>query len=103
MKKLICIFLSLVLLIACVPCAFAEEIEPDEPPIPDVIDENFGGYVSICLDGDQMGYCGWQSFTQARNYYGTDYTYYDWGIGGGIHYFYYCFDDGGRMYFGVIL
>lgn len=105
MKKLFCILLSLVMVITCIPNVLATEVESDEPPILDFIDENFGAYMPVCLEGDQMGYCGWQSFNQAKAYYGADFTYYDWGIGSGgaVHYFYYCFDNGGRMFFGVAL
>ena len=68
-----------------------------------------GNYDGPRLTGpDDMGYTQWNSFYEARNYYGRDFTYHYWGYcnnpgggGGSCYLYFYNFGEGGRMYFGV--
>ena len=52
--------------------------------------------------GDTLGRTNWPSLAAAKNYYGTDFTYYSCGGGGFPYTHYYCFSDGSKMFFGVL-
>ena len=89
----------------------ANDIISETPVIEVEIDEiqNTGNYDGPRLTGpDEMGNTQWNSFYEARNYYGRDFSYHYWGYcnnpgggGGSCHLYFYNFSDGGRMYFGV--
>ncbi len=53
--------------------------------------------------GDELGRTNWPSLTAAKNYYGWGFTYYSCAGGGSPYTHYYCFIDGSKMFFGVII
>ncbi len=52
-------------------------------------------------EGDELGFTGWPSLAAAKAYYGLDYSYSYCGGGGSPYNYFYRFDDGSRMFFGV--
>lgn len=101
--KMLSFLLVVVMVICSLACAaFAETIDTEFIEEDEHIEAN-SAPVYFDEFGNMYGATNWPSFWAAKNYYGINYSYFSCNvIYGGSHYnFYYLFDDGSRMYFGV--
>ena len=97
-------FISAAMYVSFMPYANAEAtgdiILPLETEVTRIEGVTSSGYTPVQF-ADYYGATNWKSLSQAKAYYGYNYTYYSCGGAGNLYNYFYCFDDGSRMYFGV--
>jgi len=102
--KVILCFMFIVMCVSIVPDVNAQSagsiITPPEIEITRIDGGTSPGYTPVQFD-DYYGATSWKSLAQAKAYYGYDFTYYSCGGAGSLYNYFYCFDDGSRMFFGV--
>lgn len=99
LRKVLCVILAVMLFVCTLACnVFATSVE-----IEDNAEEfNTENYQPVPFA--EYGATNWTSLGAAKSYYGTDLSYYScYHFYNGSTYNYYCiFNDGSRLYFGVI-
>lgn len=102
--RIMAVCVTIALLMCCWPCMVSAESETDISTCA-IVDGGLLGDDSIVYGaGASYGFTGWQSFSAAVSYYGSQYTYTSCSHyhSGSYYNYYYTFSTGERMYFGVL-
>lgn len=104
MLRIMAVCVTIGLLICCLPCAASAELEQGISTCALTDGGLVGDECIIYGGGSSYGFTGWQSFSAAVSYYGSQYTYTSCSHYHNSSYYnyYYTFSTGERMYFGVL-
>ena len=99
-------FLAIILVACTLMCSLICTASAQSPEGTSVGTCSFAdpGFVRIDPFVDELGRTDWPSIEDAKDYYGEDRNYYSCScFSGGLYFnYYYLFEDGSRMFFGVI-